>query len=104
MRIEPQQINLLKTLVRKYFGQNANVWLFGSRVNDTRRGGDYDFYLETSIEDPDAIIEKKLSLLADLQAAVCFEDEKIDLVVKRRHSSFDLPIYRVAKNEGIQLL
>jgi hypothetical protein len=42
-------------------------------------------------------------MIAELQSTSTFEEEKIDLIVKRRNSSFDMPIYRVAKKEGIRL-
>jgi len=42
-------------------------------------------------------------MIAELQSTSTFEDEKIDLIVKRRNSSFDMPIYGIAKKEGIRL-
>jgi hypothetical protein len=42
-------------------------------------------------------------LLAQLQDTAEFEDEKIDIVVKRINSSFDMPIYTVAKFEGVPI-
>ena len=103
MRMTPLQIETVKSLVHRHFGVDAGVWLFGSRVRDDRKGGDYDFFVETSLDEPDAIIEHKIALLAELQASGPFEDEKIDLVIRRRNSAFGMPIYAVAKNEGVRL-
>ena len=77
--------------------------MFGSRVDDSRRGGDFDFYVETDIDDPQEIINGKLDLLADLHAANDFEDEKIDLIVKPALPGPYPPIYQVARHEGIPL-
>ena len=103
MRISPQQTETIKIFTHRHFGEDAEVWLFGSRVNNDKRGGDYDFLIETSINQPDIIIEHKITMIAELQSTSTFEDEKIDLIVKRRNSSFDMPIYGVAKKEGIRL-
>jgi len=97
------QIKIIRRLVHSHFGEDSDVWLFGSRVDDGKKGGDYDFLIETSLKQPDVIIEQKIALLGDLQTSAYFEDEKIDLIVKRRDSKFDIPIYSIAKKEGIRL-
>ena len=103
MRLSPQQTETIKIFTHRHFGEDAEVWLFGSRVNNEKRGGDYDFLIETSINQPEIIIEHKITMIAELQSTSNFEDEKIDLIVKRRNSSFDMPIYGIAKKEGIRL-
>jgi hypothetical protein len=99
----PQQVETVKRFTHRYFGEDAVIWLFGSRTNDTKKGGDYDFLIETSLDQPDSIIENKLTMIAGLQSTSTFEDEKIDLIVKRRNTRFELPIYAVAQKEGIRL-
>lgn len=47
MRLTPTQHQQILQATRLNFGANANVWLFGSRVDDSRRGGDVDLYVET---------------------------------------------------------
>ncbi len=93
----------MKLLACRYFGEDAGIWLFGSRVDDMKRGGDYDFFVETNVMGADEIIERKIALIANLQDSVPFEDEKIDIVVKRRGSAFTMPIYKVARNEGVRI-
>ncbi|MHB0990640.1 MAG: hypothetical protein ACYC0M_05125 [Burkholderiales bacterium] len=103
MRVTPEQLHLIKTLGHRYFGDDAEFWLFGSRADDSKRGGDYDFLIETALNDAEIIVTRKIDLIAELQNTVPFEDEKIDIVVKRRFSSFDMPIYAIAKQEGVRL-
>jgi predicted nucleotidyltransferase len=103
MRVTPEQINVFDVYARRYFGEDAELWLFGSRVYDSKKGGDYDFLVETTLSDADEIIERKIALLTKLQGTVQFEDEKIDIVVKRRVSTFDMPIYQVAMHEGVRI-
>jgi hypothetical protein len=40
MRISEQEIELIKNLAVKSFGENTKVFLFGSRTADNKRGGD----------------------------------------------------------------
>ena len=47
MRLDPATIPLLIGEARAVFGDNAELWLFGSRVNDAAKGGDIDLYVET---------------------------------------------------------
>jgi predicted nucleotidyltransferase len=104
MRLSARQVQTIKTAVVRHFGPATRVWVFGSRVDDKARGGDYDFYLETDLSDPDEIIARKLKLLADLHASPDFEDEKIDVVIRSMAAwSTDLPIYRVARRQGVAL-
>jgi predicted nucleotidyltransferase len=103
MRVTPEQKNVFDAYARRYFGEDAGLWLFGSRVDDSKKGGDYDFLVETSLSDADEIIERKIALLTKLQGTAQFEDEKIDIVVKRRVSTFDMPIYQVAMHEGVRI-
>ena len=103
MRITPNQADVVKMLAYQHFGKDAEVWLFGLRADDGERGGDYDFLVETSLNQPDSVIEHKIAMIAELQSTSAFEGEKIDLIVKRRNSSFDMPIYVTAKKEGARL-
>lgn len=103
MRLTPPQIRLVKEAVTEHFGSTARVWVFGSRIDDSRRGGDYDFYVETGLNDPVEIIDRKLAILAHLHATPYFEGEKIDLVIKSALPGPYPPIYQVARREGVPL-
>ncbi len=103
MRITPTQVRLVKNAVSRYLGDRSRVWVFGSRVDDRRRGGDYDFYIETLLKKPEKIVSGKLELLAYLHGTRDFEGEKIDIVIRAAVPGPDLPIYKVAKEDGIPL-
>jgi hypothetical protein len=48
MRLTASQIETIRNTTQQNFGADASVWLFGSRVDDTRRGGDVDLYVEST--------------------------------------------------------
>lgn len=44
MRLDTTQARRALEIVSRHFGADAAVKLFGSRVDDTQRGGDVDLY------------------------------------------------------------
>lgn len=94
MRINPEQLELSVKVIRKYFA-DATVWLFGSRVDDTRKGGDFDFYIETALTDIALPMARARGELSDSL------DMKVDLLVNN-HTA-DKPIFHIAKAGGIKL-
>ncbi len=102
MRLSAFQANVIRDSVVKNFGQAARVWLFGSRVNDQRKGGDIDLYIEPEFQDTARLVESKLHLLRDLHKKL--GEQKIDVVIHRDAFNEDLPIFRIARETGIRLL
>ena len=72
-----------KTLL--FFGVHSHVWLFGSRVDDDKKGGDIDLYIEPEIQDPDKLIDAKLIFLVEIHRVL--GEQKIDLVLRRPQSN-----------------
>jgi predicted nucleotidyltransferase len=77
MRLTIQQIEIIKQKTVKIFGENAKVYLFGSRVDDAKKSGDIDLLIETSEE---TTLMDKLQLMALIQLVI--SNRKIDLLVK----------------------
>ena len=48
MRLTPTQARVILSCVRQQFGADAQVKLFGSRPDDSLRGGDVDLFVETA--------------------------------------------------------
>jgi predicted nucleotidyltransferase len=74
MRLQPNEREVLRSAVLQQL-ENAQVYLFGSRVDDTKRGGDIDLLIRGS---------RKLTLIekARIRAAYfrVFGERRIDLV------------------------
>lgn len=78
MRISQQTQQIIRDTVREVFGVEANVKLFGSRINDDARGGDIDLLVE--LPTIAAEIERKtMQLTARLQLRI--GDQPIDVLV-----------------------
>jgi predicted nucleotidyltransferase len=97
VRIKAEYIEQIKILTKNYFGDNAKVYLFGSRANDKKRGGDIDLYIETRLKKN--IVQRKIKMLGKLHEIL--GEQKIDIVINTFRS--DKTIYHVAKKEGIAL-
>lgn len=46
MRLREKDVSSIKAAAGETFGPDATVRLFGSRLDDTQRGGDIDLYVE----------------------------------------------------------
>lgn len=95
MRLNQNYINTIKKYFDKYF-INGKVYLFGSRVDDTKRGGDIDLYFVLS--DFDNLLEKKIKFLSRVKREL--GEQKIDIVFNIDNSRL---IEQEAKRWGIEL-
>jgi predicted nucleotidyltransferase len=89
MRLSPHEQDAVR---RTLYGADphARIWLFGSRADDARRGGDIDIYLEASQP-----IDLKTALALEYRlTSLC--DAKVDLLV-RRPGEAEQPIHIIAK-------
>jgi predicted nucleotidyltransferase len=76
MRLSTIERKTIKDTTHKVFGENAQVFLFGSRVDDTKKGGDIDLFIVT--DNKTDLFQKKILFLAKLKQAL--GEQKIDLV------------------------
>ncbi len=97
MRLTDLQRTIIRVTVAETFGAGANVWLFGSRVNDNQRGGDIDLLVEIPhvVESPawlNARISGRISYLPDGQ--------KVDVILLAPNLE-RFPIHEIAEKEGV---
>ena len=64
MRLTPDQITAIKSAAAENFGTDASVSLFGSRVDDSKRGGDIDLLIRTSQDKIADIVRAEIAFLA----------------------------------------
>lgn len=102
MRLTQRQRDVIQQAARRTFGPDARVKLFGSRLDDRARGGDFDLHIETSEADAERLVASRLAFLQAVHADPALEDEKIDVVVESPLDSARA-IDEVAKREGVEL-
>lgn len=100
MRLTQQQIDSIKQATEETFGPDVKVWLFGSRVDDTKRGGDIDLYVELPSIDPQHRHELETSFWVRLQRAL--GERRIDIVTHLQGTPLR-PIDKQAHDTGVRL-
>lgn len=99
MRLTQDQISAIHSAVVEVFGDGAQVWLFGSRVDDNKRGGDIDLLIRPEPAVTDRLMHRKIRLLGRLEQAL--GERKIDVVIEQPADT--RPIVRVARETGVRL-
>jgi predicted nucleotidyltransferase len=101
MRLTTRQIRNIKVTAEEVFGPDAGVYLFGSRTDDSRRGGDIDLYIEAPLNDPDEAAQARIRFLARLKQKI--GDQRIDLVLHRTNETCPPHIVQKVRSTGIRL-
>jgi predicted nucleotidyltransferase len=96
MRLSNFYKETIKLKGLEIFGQDTKIYLFGSRTDDTKRGGDIDLYIEPA--DKNHLFDKKLQFLVTLTKIL--GEQKIDVVVSKDKNRL---IEQIALTTGIEL-
>jgi hypothetical protein len=102
VRLKAFEQEAICTAFRAHFPATDHLWLFGSRVNLEARGGDIDLYIETMIPDASTVVDCELAFVGELYEKI--GEQKIDVVLNLVTRDFKLAIYKVAREEGVQLV
>jgi predicted nucleotidyltransferase len=98
VRLTDHEVAAIKAAARLTFGPDAVVRLFGSRVDDTRRGGDIDLHVETPAKID--FWRSKSDFLDRLFARI--DEQRVDLIATTRGED-PVPIAQIAYRDGIVL-
>lgn len=101
IRLKPFEIEAICTSFRKYFSPQDHLWLFGSRVDPEKRGGDIDLYVETVL-DASTALDRQGDFIIELYNKI--GEQKIDVVLNLVTKPYRLAIYEVAREEGVRLV
>jgi len=117
MRLSPEQQEALVRIVRKHLNQKSDVYLFGSRLDDTAKGGDVDILVEVErpvlkiahvrlmldliviVYEKYSITKRRLDPMPLLEKAL--GDRKIDLITALPGD--DRAIVGIAMATGVEL-
>ncbi|MFT5533148.1 MAG: putative nucleotidyltransferase [Burkholderiaceae bacterium] len=94
MRLLEKEVNIIRSVIHA-IDPDGKIYLFGSRSDDLRRGGDIDLFLDASLAIP---LKSQLAMQYRL-ASQC--DTHVDLLVKTPEDE-EKTIYGIAR-KGISL-
>ncbi len=99
MRITTAQRESIRNITAELAGSDAIVILFGSRVDDRKRGGDLDLLVELpyAIENPAWLAARLSGRISRMMAG-----RSVDIVLSAPNL-MTLPIHEQAKSTGITL-
>ena len=95
MRLTPYQQKAIKRHFLETF-KEGEIYLFGSRVDDSAKGGDIDLYL--TVSDLKDLAIKRVKFLVVLKRDI--GEQKIDVVFNRGRNRL---IDKIAKEQGVRL-
>lgn len=99
MRLTTQQKTTIKQVVLELCSADTNVFLFGSRLDDNKKGGDIDLLIQIEHE-----VTNPALLATQIQAKVMRQigEQKIDALLMAPNLTH-LPIHDVAFEQGVLL-
>lgn len=98
MRLSELEVKAIKNSFDRYF-KSGTIYLFGSRVDDTKKGGDIDLYLDLSYTlNSQELLDKKSKFRMALYEKI--GEQKIDIVISTDKNK---PIEKEALEKGIKL-
>jgi predicted nucleotidyltransferase len=95
LRLSAEVINVIQDAFLRVF-EKGDLYLFGSRVDDSRKGGDIDLYVVA--DQQSQLGEKRIDVLTQIKQKI--GDQRIDLVIDRGTKR---PIDKIAMSEGVLL-
>jgi len=99
MRVSAIDQKAIINITHQYFDKEAEVYLFGSRVDDAKKGGDIDLYIIPEHKhNAKELYDKKIKFLVALQLAI--GEQKVDVIVARDKNR---PIEQEAIRTGVKL-
>lgn len=80
MCLSPTEARLIRETAEAHFGPGTVVRLFGSRADETRRGGDIDLHVIAG--DPDRVsLENEIRFRVALEGAI--GEKRVDVLLRR---------------------
>ena len=95
MRLSTAELHALRSILGA-LDPAGRIYLYGSRVNDQRRGGDIDVYLQASRP-----IDLKTQLSTQFRLELAC-DTRVDLLIKNP-GQLPQPIHQIAAEQGVLL-
>jgi predicted nucleotidyltransferase len=97
MRLSEFEIDIIKKTALDIFGKDTAVFIFGSRTDDSAKGGDVDIYIKCP--NCSDTLKKKIKYSIELEKTLGLQ--KFDVIIN--DNQYFKTIYKIAEDTGIRL-
>ncbi len=101
MRLTKYETEVIKNTAYRIWGNEVIIYLFGSRADDSKKGGDIDLFIQIPYDvDPDTLMLNKARFLTIIDMEL--GEQKIDLLLKTTSDKYS-SIFKTAETTGVKL-
>lgn len=100
MRLSEHEQHTIIGLFSDIFDKQDDLWLFGSRTDDQKIGGDVDLLINAKSNDVEKLFHKKIDFLNELKRLLG-DHLEFDIVIKTPQEN--APVFEHACTHGIKL-
>ncbi len=79
MRLTPDEVKTIVTVIQAAATHPVEIFLYGSRTDDQKKGGDIDLLVMTSQDEILSLTQKQLTILNRIKKNPSVGDRRIDL-------------------------
>ena len=101
MRLSTEEITGIIQALNPHITEPSTLYLYGSRVDDQRRGGDIDLLILTSKNEREVLMKKKHILLCDIKEKI--GEQRIDLTIANQEDADKEPFLKIILEEAVVL-
>ncbi|MEO6421123.1 MAG: hypothetical protein ABIR84_00130 [Candidatus Nitrotoga sp.] len=102
MRLRPNDVSAIAQVARDAFMPGTAFFLFGSRVDDSRRGGDIDLLVEIpKAMPPEELVRRRTRFVSRIY--LLLDEQRIDVIITAQDQQDSREVVAAAKREGIQM-
>jgi predicted nucleotidyltransferase len=99
MRLTSKEKQAIERAAREVFAPRSRIRLFGSRLDDARRGGDIDLLIESPAAlAPRELVDKRNRFIARLYRLL--GEQRIDVLIVPPGMPDDRPVIQSARRDG----
>lgn len=99
MRLSKSEIEAIKDEALASFGRNVSVYLFGSRTDDMKKGGDIDLIIKPELSKEHKYFKNKIEFLINLKNRI--GDQKIDVLIAKENDRRNIISLGIANGNRI---
>lgn len=102
MRLQAKEVDAIAQAAREAFTPGTAVFLFGSRVDNSKRGGDIDLLVEVpKVMPPAELVRRRTRFVSRIYRLL--DEQRIDVVIATQDQQDSRAVVAAAKRAGLKV-